>query len=145
MKANDITATRYDFLNVMSEKQIREASSKFIPAKCFDEFFTPETAPVGYLRSMLEDVIFGNDLTPSDFTTATEAKRKELKEMAEKAKQWEIKNYGNTRKSDYAHMVLCLMDTEEHSCNYCSSLREVLGAFPEVCRWELEKELDKFL
>lgn len=53
--------------------------------------------------------------------------------------------YGEHPASDPALMVLLLMDTEEHSNNYCSALREVLAAFPEADRDELENELDRFI
>lgn len=69
-------------------------------------------------------------------------KRKELEEIADDARAWDIKTRGKAMKSNYAYMVLELMDTEEHSNNYCSALREVLTAFPEVNSEELEKELD---
>lgn len=48
-------------------------------------------------------------------------------------------------KSIYCTMVLCLMDTEEYSNNYCQSLALVLKIFPEVDVCELEKELDKYI
>ncbi len=53
--------------------------------------------------------------------------------------------YGSHPASDLALMVLLLMETEEHANNYCSALREVLAAFPEVDRDELETELGRFI
>lgn len=55
------------------------------------------------------------------------------------------RKYGKHPASDPALMVLLLMETEEHADNYCSALREVLDAFPEVDRDELEAELDRFI
>ena len=71
--------------------------------------------------------------------------RNELQAMAEEARQWTIKMRGKDTKSLYAHMVLILMDTDEFSENYCSSLREVLAAFPEIDKEELEEELNKYI
>ncbi len=55
------------------------------------------------------------------------------------------RKHGNHPASDPALMVLLLMETEEHSNNYCAALREVLNAFPVVNREELETELDRFI
>lgn len=71
--------------------------------------------------------------------------RKELQEMADNAREFHVRTRGNALMSDSAYMVLELMDTEEHANNYCSALREVLNAFPEVDRDELEAELDRFI
>jgi len=80
----ETVTTRYNWLNTMDENAIRKAAAKFIPAKYFDEYFTPESAPAGYLRSMLEDVTFENNLTPEDMgmntTTATENNTTALQE-----------------------------------------------------------------
>lgn len=66
--------------------------------------------------------------------------RHELQAMA-----YSRRKYGKHPASDPALMVLLLMETEEHADNYCSALREVLDAFPEVDRDELEAELDRFI
>lgn len=66
--------------------------------------------------------------------------RNELQAMADSRRA-----YGNHPASDPALMVLLLMETEAHANNYCSALREVLNAFPEVDRDELEAELDRFI
>ena len=71
--------------------------------------------------------------------------RNELQTMADNAREWDIKTRSKAMKSDYTYMVLELMDTEEHANNYCSALREVLAAFPEVNRDELATELDRFI
>ena len=71
--------------------------------------------------------------------------RNELQAMAGNAREWDIKTRGKAMKSNYAYMVLELMDTEEHANNYCSALREVLAAFPEIDRDELETELNRFI
>lgn len=71
--------------------------------------------------------------------------RNELQAMADTARAWTVKMYGNDTKSDAAHMVLELMDTDTHANNYCAALREVLAAFPEVNREELETELNRFI
>lgn len=71
--------------------------------------------------------------------------RKELQAMADSVKAWRIKMYGKNDVSDPALMVLELMETEEHDNNYCSALREVLEAFPEVDRDEIETELSRFI
>lgn len=66
--------------------------------------------------------------------------RNELQAMADNRRA-----YGSHPASDPALIVLLLMETEEHANNYCSALREVLAAFPEVNRDELETELDRFI
>ncbi len=66
--------------------------------------------------------------------------RNELKAIADNRRK-----YGNHPASDPTLMVLLLMETEEHASNYCSALREVMAAFPEVNRDELETELDRFI
>lgn len=55
------------------------------------------------------------------------------------------RKHGNHPASDPALIVLLLMETAEHANNYCSALREVLAAFPEIDRDELETELDRFI
>ena len=71
--------------------------------------------------------------------------RTELQAMADDASAWTIKVHGTDKKSDAAHMVLELMDTEKFSGNYCAALREVLTAFPEIDRESLERELDEYV
>lgn len=71
--------------------------------------------------------------------------RDELQAMADAARAWTVKMHGKDTKSDAAHMVLELMETDSHANNYCAALREVLNAFPEVNREELEAELDRFI
>lgn len=66
--------------------------------------------------------------------------RNELQAIADSRRK-----HGAHPASDPALMVLLLMETEEHANNYCSALREVLQAFPEVNRDELETELDKYI
>lgn len=66
--------------------------------------------------------------------------RNELQAMADRRRK-----YGNHPASDPALLVLLLIETEEHANNYCSALREVMAAFPEVNRVELETELDRFI
>lgn len=66
--------------------------------------------------------------------------RNELQAMADSRRK-----HGSHSASNPALMVLLLMETEEHSNNYCSALCEVLNAFPEVNREELETELDRFI
>lgn len=66
--------------------------------------------------------------------------RNELQAMADSRRE-----HGAHPASDPALMVLLLMETEDHSNDYCSALREVLQAFPEVNRDELESELDKYI
>lgn len=66
--------------------------------------------------------------------------RNELQAMADSRRK-----HGSHPASDPALIVLLLMETEEHANNYCSALREVLNAFPEVDRDELEAELDRFI
>ena len=48
-------------------------------------------------------------------------------------------------KSIFCSMVLRLMDTEEYSNNYCTSLDLVLRLFPEIDGELLEKELDRYI
>lgn len=71
--------------------------------------------------------------------------RTELQAMADNARNFHVKTRGTALMSDSAYMVLELMETEEHANNYCGALREVLNAFPEVDRDELETELDRFI
>lgn len=66
--------------------------------------------------------------------------RNELQAMTDSRRK-----HGSHSASDPALIVLLLMETEEHANNYCSALREVLNAFPEVDRDELETELDRFI
>lgn len=66
--------------------------------------------------------------------------RTELQAMADSRRE-----YGQHPASDPALMVLLLMETEKHANNYCAALAEVLAAFPEVDRDELETELDRFI
>lgn len=66
--------------------------------------------------------------------------RNELQAMADSRRK-----HGAHPASDPALIVPLLMETEEHANNYCSALREVLDAFPEVDRDELETELDRFI
>lgn len=69
----------------------------------------------------------------------------ELQAMADSAKAWNAKMNRPDTKSDFAHMVLELMETETHANNYCASLEEVLNNFPTVDRAELETELYKYI
>ena len=55
------------------------------------------------------------------------------------------RKYGSHPASNHALMALLLMETEEYANNYCGALCEVLAAFPEVNRDELETELDRFI
>ena len=66
--------------------------------------------------------------------------RNELQAMAN-----DRRAYGAHPASDPALIVLLLMETETHANNYCAALHEVLAAFPEVNREELETELDRFI
>ena len=69
----------------------------------------------------------------------------ELQAMADGVKAYNARMNRPNVVSDYAYMVLELMETETHANNYCAALREVLDAFPEVNREELEAELDRFI
>ena len=71
--------------------------------------------------------------------------KNELQAMADNVRAFHVRTRGKALMSDPAYMVLELMETEEHANNYCSALREVLAAFPEVDRGELEAELDRFI
>ena len=66
--------------------------------------------------------------------------RSELQTMADSHRK-----YRQHPASDPALIILLLMETEEHANNYCSALREMLAAFPEINRDELETELDRFI
>lgn len=50
--------------------QIRVAAAALVSPKHFDEYFTPETANVEYLRSMLEDAITERDITAAQLNEA---------------------------------------------------------------------------
>lgn len=72
--------------------------------------------------------------------------REDLQRMVYEARMSQInRDKENRQKSDFAHMVLLLMDTDEYSENYCGSLRVVLSLFPEVDREELESELNNWI
>lgn len=74
--------------------------------------------------------------------------RNELQTICNEAKKFtkEIHLYKRP-KSDACTMVLELMCStdEKYRGNYCASLSEILNAFPEIDRAELEKELDIFV
>lgn len=63
MNANGTLAT-------LPATAVRVAAANLLPAKYFDEDFTPETANVEYLRSMLEDYVFEYDITPAQLNEA---------------------------------------------------------------------------
>lgn len=68
MNENEINAL--ELLEVLPATAVRVAAAALIPAKYFDEYFTPETANVEYLRSMLEDYVFEYDITPVQLNEA---------------------------------------------------------------------------
>lgn len=45
-------------INNMNPESVRAYAAKYLPSKYFDEYFTPESAPVEYLRDMLLDYFF---------------------------------------------------------------------------------------
>lgn len=51
-----------DNINFFNNEQIRKIAAHLHPAKYFDEYFTPETAPANCLRSMIEDYVFEHDI-----------------------------------------------------------------------------------
>lgn len=65
MKANNIIAS-------LNDNQIRIAAAKLLPAKFFDEFFTPESGNIALLRSILEDHVFEYDTTDAEILAAAE-------------------------------------------------------------------------
>lgn len=101
---------------------------------CYSEFQYKEFAEME-LTNLINN---GKAGTITEITRDTDDKRGELQAMADNSRQ-----YAPHPASDPALMVLCLMDTYE-TPNYCRALREVLAAFPEVDRDELENELDRF-
>lgn len=46
----------------LNESQIRRACAALLPAKFFDEYFTPECGNIALLRSALEDHVFWYDM-----------------------------------------------------------------------------------
>lgn len=62
------TANALELLAVLPATAVRVAAGALIPAKYFDEYFTPETANVEYLRSMLEDYVLEHDITAAQFS-----------------------------------------------------------------------------
>lgn len=56
----DKTVTCFDWLNALNDEEVRTQAACMIDDKYFDEYFTVETAPVEYLRIMLEDEIITN-------------------------------------------------------------------------------------
>lgn len=57
----------------LDEKQVRAAAVKLLPAKFFDEYFTPERANIALLRQALEDHIFEWDMTVAEIIEAAGA------------------------------------------------------------------------
>ena len=57
----------------LNEKQVRTAAEKLLPAKFFDEYFTPERANIALLRQALEDHIFEWDMTVAEIIEAAGA------------------------------------------------------------------------
>ena len=57
----------------LDEKQVRAAAVKLLPAKFFDEYFTPERANIALLRQALEDHIFECDMTVAEIMEAAGA------------------------------------------------------------------------
>ena len=57
----------------LSEKQVRTAAEKLLPAKFFNEYFTPERANIALLRQALEDHIFEWDMTVAEIIEAAGA------------------------------------------------------------------------
>lgn len=57
----------------LNEKQVRTAAVKLLPAKFFDEYFTPERANIALLRQALEDHIFEWDMTVAEIIEAAGA------------------------------------------------------------------------
>lgn len=68
MNANETTAL--ELLEVLPATAVRVAAAALLSAKCFDEYFTPETANVEYLRVMLEDAITEHDITAAQLNEA---------------------------------------------------------------------------
>lgn len=69
MNTNETTAL--ELLAVLPATAVRVAATALIPAKYFDEYFTPETANVEYLRMMLEDAITEHDITATQLNEAS--------------------------------------------------------------------------
>lgn len=57
----------------LNESQIRRACAALLPAKFFDEYFTPERANIALLRQALEDHIFEWDMTGAEIIEAAGA------------------------------------------------------------------------
>lgn len=66
MNAKEIVAS-------LNESQIRRACAALLPAKFFDEYFTPERANIALLRQALEDHIFEWDMTGAEIIEAAGA------------------------------------------------------------------------
>ena len=62
-----------EIVAILSEKQVRTAAEKLLPAKFFDEYFTPERANIALLRQALEDHIFEWDMTAAEIIEAAGA------------------------------------------------------------------------
>ena len=103
---------------------------------CYSEFTEKAFAEME-LHNLINN---GKTGTITERKRDTDDKRGELQAMADNRRQ-----YAPHPASDPALIVLLLMETEEHANNYCSALREVLAAFPEVDRDELENELNRFI
>lgn len=66
MNTNEIVAS-------LNEKQVRTAAAKLLPAKFFDEYFTPERGNIALLRQILEDYVFEYDTTATEIIEAAGA------------------------------------------------------------------------
>lgn len=66
MNASEIVAS-------LNEKQVRAAAAKLLPAKFFDEYFTPECGNIALIRDMLEDHVFEYDMTATEIMEAAGA------------------------------------------------------------------------
>lgn len=85
MNTNEIVAS-------LNEKQVRTAAAKLLPAKFFDEHFTPERGNIALLRQILEDHVFEYDTTAAEIIeaagadeTASETKAPEFSELSHAA------------------------------------------------------------
>ena len=66
MKTNNTPS----ILDTLEPTAIRVAAAALLSAKYFDEYFTPETANVEYLRNMLEDAIISHQITATQLNEA---------------------------------------------------------------------------
>lgn len=86
------TMNASEIISSLTESQVRRACAALLPAKFFDEYFTPERGNIALLRQILEDHVFEYDTTAAEIIeaagadeTANETKAPEFSELSHAA------------------------------------------------------------